>query len=262
MPEGHTLHRLAKDHTKWFVGQKLKVSSPQARFAEESEVLSGKKLVAAEAYGKHLVYRFGRSQIMHVHLGLYGKFRTHKLPVPEPRGAVRVRMIGDDRAFDLNGPNRCELLGKEAFESLLDRLGPDPLRKDADAEKAWRKISRSSSTIGALLLNQSVIAGIGNIYRSEILYQLHIHPNRRGKEIDRKEFDDLWDLSVKWMQIGVKYNRIICIDPDDAPRALGRLTAKERLQIYKRATCSGCGSDIECWESANRKIFACLRCQA
>ena len=108
MPEGHTLHRIARDHSKWFGGQKLIVFSPQGRFEEEAEQLSGRTLSKAEAFGKHLIYRFGK-KIMHVHLGLYGKFRLHKNPAPDPRGAVRVRMVGDSRSFDLNGPNSCQL---------------------------------------------------------------------------------------------------------------------------------------------------------
>ena len=100
MPEGHTIHRLARDHQKFFSGQKLIITSPQGRFESEAKKLSGKRLQSVEAHGKHLFYNFaGRSKSsptrVHVHLGLYGKFRLHKNPAPEPRGAVRVRMIGE-----------------------------------------------------------------------------------------------------------------------------------------------------------------------
>lgn len=260
MPEGHTLHRIARDHTKWFVGQKLSVCSPQGRFEEGAKKLHGKKLTGAEAIGKHLLYQFGK-QSLHIHLGLYGKFRLHKLPAPEPRGAVRVRMIGDERGFDLNGPNRCELIGPKDLRALIARLGPDPLRADAEPERAWERIRKSRAAIGTLLLNQSVIAGLGNIYRAEILFRLQIHPERKGSDVSRDEFDGLWDLSVKLLQVGVKYNRIITVAREEVSKPLSRLNSSERTLIYKKLACTSCGGDVQTWELGSRKIFACEHCQ-
>ncbi|MEM7476265.1 MAG: DNA-formamidopyrimidine glycosylase family protein [Planctomycetota bacterium] len=262
MPEGHTLHRIARDHNKWFANQELIVTSPQGRFGGEAKKLSGKRLLNAEAFGKHLFYVFGSARkpiYMHVHLGLYGKFRVHRNAPPEPRGAVRVRMIGQERSFDLNGPNTCELLDSCGFEKVTNRLGPDPLRSDADPEQAWTKIARSRSAIGALLLNQSVIAGLGNIYRAEILHMLEIHPDRTGKDVTREEFDQIWELSCKLLQIGVRYNRIITVLEND--KASSRLKSAERLYVYKKPTCPRCQADIYCWELANRTIYACDNCQ-
>ena len=259
MPEGHTLHRIARDHSKWFAGQKVSVSSPQGRFAEEAKKLSGKKIRAVEAFGKHLIYRFPH-QTLHIHLGLYGKFRLHKNPPPQPRGAVRVRMIGDERSFDLNGPNRCELLTTSEFDALIERIGPDPLRDDADPERAWKRISNSRAAIGTLLLNQKVIAGIGNIFRAEILHLLAIHPHRQGNQITRDEFDQIWELTTRLMKTG-RYNRIITVDPDQQPKALSRLRSSERLNIYKKPTCPRCDADVYYWDLGNRTIYACDRCQ-
>ncbi|MEC8557122.1 MAG: DNA-formamidopyrimidine glycosylase family protein [Planctomycetota bacterium] len=262
MPEGHTLHRIARDHSKWFSGQIMIVTSPQGRFEKEATELSGQKLLRAEAFGKHLFYTFGgreRPKFLHVHLGLYGKFRVHRNAPPEPRGAVRVRMLGEERSFDLNGPNTCELLDTQGLQAIQKRLGPDPLRSDADPERAWAKISRSRSAIGALLLNQSVIAGLGNIYRAEILYLLGIDPKRIGKKITRDEFEQIWELSCELLRIGVRYNRIITVLENEKP--LSRLKSGERLHVYKKKTCSRCAADIQQWNLANRKIFACDKCQ-
>ena len=262
MPEGHTLHRIARDHSKWFSGQEMIATSPQGRFEKEAKKLSGRKLLQAEAYGKHLFYAFdgkGTPKYLHVHLGLYGKFRIHRNAPPEPRGAVRIRMVGEERSFDLNGPNTCELLDVDGFGTIINRLGPDPLRSDADPERAWAKISRSRSAIGALLLNQSVIAGLGNIYRAEILYLLAIDPKRIGKKITREEFNQIWEMSCKLLRIGVRYNRIITVLENEKP--LSRLKSGERLYVYKKTTCSRCAAAIRQFDLGNRKIFACDRCQ-
>lgn len=262
MPEGHTIHRLARDHAKWFASQEIIVLSPQGRFAREARKISGMQLQSVEAYGKHLFYCFPGDCTLHVHLGLYGKFRLHKNPPPEPKGAVRVRMIGFERSLDLNGPNQCRLVDSAERTRLLDRLGPDPLREDSDPQIAWTRIQRSRSPIGALLLNQSVIAGVGNIYRAEILHVVKIHPERPGNQLSRAEFDELWELTVRWMKLGVRYNRIITVSRTQATKPLSRLGPRERLQIYKKPICGHCESEVHCWELGNRKIYACESCQS
>ena len=271
MPEGHTIHRVARDHGKLFVGERLVASSPQGRFAEEAEGLSGRRLARVDAVGKHLFYewapkrRGGEPDIVHVHLGLYGKFRLHKTrrdgAWPEPRGAVRLRVEGEAAAFDLNGPNRCELLDRAGRQAHFERLGPDPLRDDADPERAWRRIHRSKAAIGTLLMNQEVIAGVGNIYRSEVLHLLSIHPERAGKDVDRDEFDAIWNKLVELMRVGVKLNRIVISDPADVGKPRGRMTRDERLRIYKKELCPDCGTAVSEWQLGGRKAFACESCQ-
>jgi endonuclease-8 len=136
VPEGHTIHRVAADHNRHFAGQRLEARSPQGRFAAGARTLNGRVLKTVEAYGKHLLYRW-EGKTLHIHLGLYGKFRLHKCPVPEPRGEVRLRVVGDARGFDLNGPTACELYSRQDETRLLERLGADPLRPDADCERLW-----------------------------------------------------------------------------------------------------------------------------
>jgi endonuclease-8 len=261
MPEGHTIHRVARDHRRRFLHESLDVSSPQGRFAAEAAKLNGDQLEQIEAYGKHLVYHWSSGRLLHIHLGLYGKFRLQKLPLPEPVGAVRLRILGSSHGFDLRGPNCCELLTPDALERLLARLGPDPLRSDAEPDLAWRRILRSRAAIGSLLLDQSVIAGIGNVYRAEALFQLRIHPDRPGRDLTRGEFDLLWELMVEWLKLGVRYNRIITADARDAGKTPGRLTRGERLMIYKKSACPACDRPVSHWDCGNRTIYACRRCQ-
>lgn len=262
MPEGHTIHRIARDHHRDFVGQKVKLASPQGRFEDEAKVLSGKTLKDVSAHGKHLGYEFPSGKFIHIHLGLYGKFRKHKNPPPEPRGAVRLRLIGKDKAFDLNGPNRCQLITREDWKAIRARLGPDPLRDDADAEKVWQRIHKSRQSIGKLLMDQSVLAGVGNVYRAEVLHLLRIHPERAGSDVTRSEFEQLWAKIVELLQIGVKHNRIIIADPKDVGKPASRMTRTERLLIYKKKNCSNCDGPVRWWDMAGRTAYACERCQS
>lgn len=261
MPEGHTIHRIADDHNRYFSGSRVLVSSPQGRFTAGAKVLNGRRLIHIDAHGKHLLYNFD-GKTLHVHLGLYGKFRLQKTPASEPRGLVRLRVVGDNKTFDLNGPTACELLDRKSVAKLLDRLGEDPLRDDADPERAWKKIRSSRSPIGTLLMNQNTIAGVGNVYRSEILHLMHIHPERPANTLSRNEFDAIWKLTVELLKIGKRYNRIIIADPKQIGKPRSRMNRAERLLVYKKEFCSTCDGPIESWKLAARTVFACPVCQA
>ena len=98
MPEGHTIHRLARRHARLLVGQRVAADSPQGRFDDGARLLDGRVLDATDAWGKHLFHRYD-DLWLHVHLGLYGKFRDGVLPAPEPRGALRLRLVGAGRSL-------------------------------------------------------------------------------------------------------------------------------------------------------------------
>ena len=127
--------------------------------------------------------------------------------------------------------------------------------------KAWARISRSRSGIGKLLLDQSIIAGVGNVYRAEVLFIRRIHPDRPGRSFDRQEFDALWQTLVSLMKLGVKYNRIITADPAKIGKSRGKMKRDERLLVYKKADCPECGFAVASWELGMRTIYACTRCQ-
>src|ERR1043165_6706478 len=183
MPEGHTLHRHARMHHRRHAGHPVAVSSPQGRFAAQASTLDGRTLVRAEAHGKHLFHVYGPDAIVHIHLGLLGIFDEHKLPLLAPVGQVRMRLVGRTHWTDLRGPNACELWTADQVAALRARLGPDPLRRDADPEKAWKRISRSRVPLASLLLDQAVIAGVGNVYRAEVLFRHGIPPLVPGREL-------------------------------------------------------------------------------
>jgi endonuclease VIII len=256
MPEGHTLHRAALDQRPMLVGHPLDVSSPQGRFMEGAERIDGRICTAIEAYGKHLLYCFD-DEALHIHLGLFGVFKLQKCPAAEPKGAVRVRMKSKSHCVDINGPNCCEVIDMPARATLIARIGPDVLRSDADPERAWARISRSKTPIGLLLMDQSVISGIGNIYRSEILWRQKVSPMTPGNAISRETFERLWSDAVHLLKIGVKANSIITVD--GVKKARSRYG--ERVNIFNKSHCPECASEIRCLEMASRRAFICDTCQ-
>ncbi|WP_216216130.1 Fpg/Nei family DNA glycosylase [Amycolatopsis aidingensis] len=267
MPEGHTLHRLARLHQRRYAGAPVGVSSPQGRFAAEASILDGRVLVRAEAYGKHLFHDFGAAGTVHVHLGLYGTFTESALPVADPVGQVRLRLIGRTHWTDLRGPNRCELLDEQQADAIKARLGPDPLRGDSEPDQAWLRISRSRTAIAVLLMDQSVLAGVGNVYRAEVLFRHGVAPMLPGRSLDHTLWRDIWADLVTLMHAGVRTGRIDTVAAEHLPEATGRAPRQDRhggeVYVYRRAgqPCLVCGTEVANGELAGRNLYWCPRCQ-
>ena len=257
MPEGHTIHRAARDHRRILARQKLIVSSPQGRFSRGASLLNEQICSAVEAFGKHLLYKFDNEYTLHIHLGLFGRIRKQKLPLAEPKGSVRVRLIGKTHLIDINGPTICEILDQKEVMALVDRIGPDVLRADANPDLAYDKIVRSRAPIGRLIMDQSVMAGIGNIYRSEILWRQAIHPETPGKAINRQTFDQIWDDARTLLAIGVERNAIITVFDGQLPKK----RYGEKFNIFGKASCPKCEGEIRRFEISGRRTFVCDTCQ-
>jgi len=264
VPEGHTIHRLARDHRALLVGRSVRVDSPQGRFAAGAALLDGRVVTRIEPYGKHLWYRFDGGQLLHVHLGLYGKWATGELPAPDPRGALRLRLTTDEAWLDLRGPTHCDLVTPAERRAVLDRLGPDPLRPTADPGAAGARITRTRTAVGQLLMDQSVLAGVGNVYRAEVLFRAGLSPFRPGRDLDRSTWDLLWADLVTLMRSGVRAGRIVTTERADRDRRSGPATREDSHYVYRRAglPCRRCGSEVRTEVMAARNLFWCPSCQA
>lgn len=275
MPEGHTLHRLAHHLTETFGGRAVRVQSPQGRFAESASQLDGTRLREAEAWGKQLFVRFDEERFIHIHLGLYGTFDIvdPAAEVAPPVGQVRLRLVrpasaAESAAYgDLRGPTTCALVTDEERVAVVARSGPDPLRADADPDQAWARIRRSSSPIGTLLMDQSVLAGVGNVYRAEVLFRQRLHPLRPGRTLRISQWRAIWDDLVMLMAEGVQTGRIDTVRPEHTPEAMGRDPRVDdhggEVYVYRRSAmpCHVCGRAVRSAVLGGRNLFWCAHCQ-
>jgi endonuclease-8 len=310
MPEGNEIHRWAERHQAAFGGKVVRVDGPQGRFLD-SDVLDGRKLVKVMAVGKHLGYDFGRDRILHVHLGLQGDFKEGSGPLPEVKGALRLRMWNDAALkkpavpgeskrhswysdddgtghldpeqvawVELRGPMDCAVYSQEKWEKLTQRLGPDPLNADGP-DRMVEKILKSRKPIAALLMDQSVVAGVGNIYRAELLFRARVSPFVAGKDVEKKALQAIWKDAVLLMRAGMIDRRIITTHPKDRPTSRatssrGRLAGevltsesdakvpKEEVHyVYRRhgQECFVCGSRVLKAEMEGRNLYWCPTCQ-
>lgn len=297
MPEGHSIHRLARQFTSVFAGQRLRVNSPQGRFQSGAERLDGTVLTGAHAHGKQLFLEFGNDLVLRVHLGLYGAwsfggdstFRgassigaprrvgeqetadddaaADYAGPPAPVGAVRVRLVSDNGWADLRGPTACEVITQTERDAVLAKLGPDPLNEESDPKEFIRRVRGTRTAVGLTLMNQSVIAGVGNVYRAEVLFLRRIHPWLQGVSISEEDVLAIWEDLVLLMEDGVRVGRIITTAPNHRSTP-GWDTESVRVEdahyVYKRTgqQCRICGTTVAMAEMGARKLYWCPNCQA
>lgn len=264
MPEGHTIHRLARRQRADLVGERVAASSPQGRFAAGAARIDGSSCSATEAVGKHLLHVYDADLVLHVHLGLVGRFRRFRGPDrPDPSDGTRLVLATDDVEWRLSGPMTCELIDPAQAEAIRASLGPDPLAGDDPTDFAAR-LRSTDRPVAAALLDQSIVAGIGNVYRAEVLFLAGIDPRRPASAVGDDDVRALWDLAVEQMAAGERLGRIVTVDPADVGvERVSDMDRDERLYVYKRAgeLCHRCRTAISLVEVAGRKAWWCPTCQ-
>jgi len=287
VPEGHTVHRLAAAFAAQFAGKQVEASSPQGRFVAGAAMLDGRLLLAAEAHGKQMFLGFSEELWLRVHLGLYGMWRFAGVGLegigrrrakalvksgaaveldefpPEPRGAVRLRLLAGGHLADLSGPTACELLSSAEKAAFMARLGDDPLRSDADPARAYGRLHASRAALGLLLMRQDIVAGIGNIYRAELLFRARLEPHRPGRELTPPVWQALWDDLGGLLRDGVRTGRIVTTEPRDRPRRSGAVGRDAATYVAHRAgrPCRLCGNPVLAEPMAGRTLYWCACCQ-
>lgn len=319
MPEGHSVHRIARQFSENFGGRRIAASSPQGRFVDGAARLDGREMHETIAVGKQMFSRFEGDLWLRVHLGIYGAWdfsgeivsrlgqtgeysrsrpglrvedsrgetslRSIGAPrrtrvrmaeeereqglaewPPEPVGAVRLRLLSETACADLRGPTACELMTPDQVDARIAALGPDPLvdRGRAAEDRFVANASRRRTPIGILLMDQSVVSGIGNVYRAELLYRARIDPHTPGSELDEQQLRALWRDWAKLLRIGVEVGQMMTIDGLRGERRLRALRHREdRHWVYGRAgePCRSCGTPIALEQMQARKLYWCPGCQ-
>jgi endonuclease-8 len=277
MPEGHTIHALAGRLEAAFAGTDVRFSSPQGRFADAAAVLDGARVESAEAHGKHLAIHVEGERVVHVHLGLFGRFavRRHRrvdrgeAPTDLPlTGQVRLRMVGRTHVGDLRGPIVCELVTRAEWEAVEAGLGADPLRVERLPATVLERLGRTRRAIGAVLMDQTLVAGVGNVYRAELLHRHALDPHTPARDVPVRVVHEVWDDLVRLMPLGVRTGRILVADGDvDRAETLladgGTGRIRPAYAVYRRhgRACPRCGTPVVKETMAGRNLFWCPGCQ-
>jgi len=323
VPEGHSVHRIARQFALHFVGRRVAASSPQGRFAAGAAQLDGHVMTEAMAVGKQMFLEFDNGLWLRVHLGIYGAWdfsgditadatiassngrigqtnqrgtvvgafedslssigapRRTRLRMaeqerletpadtfpPEPIGAVRVRLLTDATCADLRGPTACDMLTPDEVQAVIAKLGPDPLVDTGRAaeDRFTATVLKKPTPICLLLMDQSVVSGIGNVYRAEMLFRARLNPHIPGRDLPEATVRALWKDWVKLLKIGVKTGQMMTMDGLSKSAYDGAMASRaDRHWVYHRTglPCRVCGTSIVMEEIGGRKLYWCPVCQA
>lgn len=257
MVEGPTAKAYAIEISKKFGGEHVREVFVRSRkiFIPIGELI-GRRFVKADSLGKNIVLLFDGDVAIRLHLMMFGTIHVYKVdePLLKPLERVRLSLTGDSRRLVVyNAPivevgKPSSILGKLKLE-----LGPDPLSDDWSEERAYENIKKfQNEKIGVVVLNQSVIAGIGNILRNEILFRANINPERKVKDLSVNEIFKIIrlakELSEKFLELKLRGKGI-----------------REMLYVYNRfrGFCVFCGHPIKFYvqKPIGRKTFVCENCQ-
>ena len=165
---------------------------------------------------------------------------------------------------ELRGPMDCSVYTEAQWERLLERLGPDPLNGDS-VDKALEKIAKSKKPVGLLLMEQEVMAGIGNIFRAELLFRAGLSPFVAGRDVDAAVVKKVWKDAVVLMRAGMVDRRIVTTRAKDRPQKKGQALKEEAHYVYRRQgrPCFVCETKVRKMENfAGRNLYWCEVCQA
>ena len=243
MPEGDSLHRAAR-RLQVLVGERVEVETPHPRAAVKGLAgrLDGRRLEHVEAVGKNLLLHFEGGLVLRSHLRLNGRWRV------ERRGAVRA---GKPWLLLRGAEHEAVLWNGAVLElvpgSRLPRLGPDILGEPPDYETMLTRLrSDPRRVVGDALLDQRLVAGIGNLWRAEVLWEAGVSPWRRLEEIDDAELRAVLVTAHTLMRTSVDGRR--------PPR-----------HVYRRAgrPCSRCGGIVHSAPQGEnaRTAYWCPGCQ-
>lgn len=252
MAEGDTILRAARRIEQAVGGEQLEVNAPNPRGrAVGVQRLDRGTLERVETRGKHLLLNFG-DLVLHSHLGMNGSWHVYRRDTPwrKPVGAAWAVLRGkNSEAVQFGGPT-LRLLRTDAVrrDPTLSRLGPDILATDFDPETVARSLrAHPHRTLGDALLDQNLVAGIGNIFKSEACFAARLDPWQPIGDLTDTQLDRVVDAAHDLMQDAVEHGR-------------------HARAVYRRASqpCRTCGIPIvsRSQGDANRTTYWCPSCQS
>jgi endonuclease VIII len=262
MPEGDTVHRVARVLAAELPGQTMTGLALHDR--GEVAALAGRTIESVEAVGKHLLVDFSGDWTLRVHLGMHGKWLRKHIREQLPKDWTVIITTGDV-AYVCRRSYRAELLRTSALHThpRLARLGPDlladPPRIDEMVQRA-RFAGHAEREIGDVVLDQRVAAGIGNVYKSEVLFEMRLHPRTKVRELSDAQLTLVFETAARLM-----HQNLLTHNRTTVPLRRRGQPSSQRLWVYMRAgkPCLECGTPIERFLQGDmaRSTYFCPRCQ-
>jgi endonuclease-8 len=272
MPEGDTIFRTARTLQRALGGQVVKrfvtVLPVLARVDDQSPI-AGQTIERVHAAGKHLLIDFSGGLTLRTHMRMNGSWHVYPAGARWQRPARDMRIVvatADAVAVGFNVPIAELLTSRDLTRHReLQALGPDLLGPSFDADDVVHRIrARGADAIGDVLLNQRVVAGIGNVFKSEILFLAGIHPFAAAASLSDEELRRTVAIAREQLAANV-LDRSQTLSPAVGRRTMRSLNPKEKLWVYGRGSrpCRRCGSIVEAKKTGvdARLTYWCPGCQ-
>lgn len=262
MPEGDTIHRIARVLGRELAGRDI----GKLYLHDQGEItdLAGKRVDKIEAIGKHMLITFDAPWLLRIHLGMKGGWR--RLHVKQrARRTPTVRIETGDAAYVCEGAYRAELIRAAALRSnpRLARLGPDLLADPPDIDEATRRATQPANSmreIGDLIMDQRVAAGVGNVYKSEVLFECRVHPRTLMHQLSAEDVRGIYEKSAHLLRLNLLTRRRTSV-----PLRRRATPSSQRYWVYLRVgkPCLDCGVRIERFLQGDmgRSTYFCPNCQ-
>jgi len=273
MPEGDTIFRAARTLHRALAGQRIvrfESMFPHLTRVHDDAPVTGRTVEGVRAVGKHMMMDFSGDLVLRTHMRMNGSWHIYRPGEAwqRPRHAMRIVIATEDFVavgFDIPV---AEMIAQRDVKRHreLQRLGPDLLGEHFDIDEATRRIrERGSSEIADVLLNQRVLAGIGNVYKSEVLLACGVSPFAAVCDVTDAEVACLVATARKFLRANVSDGLAPMTTYTGFRRTTGRSDPRERLWVYGRAgePCRKCATpvDIRAQGRDARLTYWCSNCQ-
>ncbi|MBE0402969.1 endonuclease VIII [Halomonas citrativorans] len=271
MPEGPEIRRAA-DRIERQVGCRV-IDDAWFAFPElaaQADSLVGVEVTAVDTRGKAMLIRFANQKVLYSHNQLYGVWKLHRVDQPPVTNrALRVRLETEGRVASLYSASDISLWESSELEKhpFLARLGPDLLSQQVTPEKVLARLTMRQfyrRSLGALLLDQGLVAGLGNYLRSEVLFFAQLHPKQRPADLS-----DVQQMQLAALIVEITRQAYRLAGVTNAPAwieqaiAAGESRRQWRFAVFDRAglSCHRCGDIIERTMVGSRRLYWCPACQ-
>ena len=271
MPEGDTIFRAARTLHRALSGRvvtRFESVFPHVARVDLDTPIAGRQIESVESRGKHVLMQFGGGLTLRTHMRMNGSWHIYRPGERWQRPHRDMRIVIETAAMHavaFTVPVAEFITTRDLLnDGVISDLGPDPLADTFRAEDAIERIQAQGDTeVADVLLDQRVISGIGNVFKSEVLFGARVNPFVPVSQLTQKQLEAIVDVATRFMRANVVsgFSRT-----GDMRRTTGRADPSARLWVYGRAgqPCRRCGTPISRRKQGPyaRSSYWCPRCQS
>ncbi|MFS0673043.1 DNA-formamidopyrimidine glycosylase [Ornithinibacillus sp. 179-J 7C1 HS] len=229
------------------------------------QLLIGQTIQDIKRKGKFLLFELDNYTLIS-HLRMEGKYSVHYKDEPVKKHTHVIFSFTTEEELRYNDVRKFGTMhivnkGEEFIQKPLNQLGPDPFDEDFTADYFYKKLKSTNRSIKAVLLDQSIVAGLGNIYVDETLFKARVHPLRKANKLTKKEVQEIRKQAILTLEEAVAQGGTTIRSYVNSQGEMGMF--QQELSVYgqENKECPNCGKSITKMKVGGRGTHVCLNCQ-